>query len=72
MLQEVGMHFTKDWLCKSGGVRQRRTGERLQNLHVGGSWWRQEEGGGGGTTTFLLHGEKRQHSVGEEERVDSN
>lgn len=29
-LQEVDMRFTKVWLCVSGGVRQCRTGERLQ------------------------------------------
>ncbi len=37
--------------------------------------WQKEHTGGrreGGITTFLLQGEKRQHSVGDEERVDSN
>lgn len=35
---------------------------------------KEEEGGGvgGWTSTFLLQGVKRQHSVGEEERVVSN
>lgn len=70
----MGMHFKRDLLCKLEAVRQTRTGEELRNKVLEGAHRRQEPGGRreGGTTTFLLQGEKRQHSVGEEERVDSN
>lgn len=69
-LQDAGMPLKKGLLCKS--VRQRRTGERLHNNKWEGAGGGRRRGGGGGTTTFLLQGEKRQHSVGEEERVDWN
>ena len=45
----------------------------VKKEHTGAGREGQRDGGTeGGTTTFLLQGEKRQHSVGEEERVDSN
>lgn len=68
----MGMHFKRDLLCKLEAVRQTRTGVELRNKVLEGAHRRQKGGREGGTTTFLLQGEKRQHSVGEEERVDSN
>lgn len=64
------MHFKRDPLCKFEAVREKRTDEELWNKVLEGA--HRTGTREGGTTTFLLQGEKRQHSVGEEERVDSN
>lgn len=70
-LPESRVHFKRDSWCKWEGVERTGTGEELRNKVLEGAH-RREGGMEGGTTTFLLQGEKRQHSVGEEERVDSN